>query len=304
MKLRQFTGLFLLGALSVGMLAGCGDSQASEEQAEKIDELTIVQMPDENNPDAGAKNDDFREALEKELGVKVSELEGSEYSVGIEAMKAGKLDVLLVSPMSYYQAKKVADVEPLVTTTTMGAEEYKTVFIVNGKDQETKSIEDLKGKSFAFVDPASSSGYMFPKAKLVKDLSLDTDKLENPDYFFKSVTYSGKHDSSVMGVVKGDYDAAAVAAQTIDGLVGAGMIEKDDVRIIGETDVIPNALYVIRKDLPEETKAAVKDFYLNYDNPEYFEALYGTKDAKFVEVDEDDYAVIEEMTDTLHLEEE
>lgn len=77
-------------------------------------------MPDENNEDAGAKNAEFRQDMEEALGIEVEELEGGECSVGIEAMKAGIVDVLLVSPMSYSQAKKVANAEPLVTTTTMG----------------------------------------------------------------------------------------------------------------------------------------------------------------------------------------
>lgn len=65
-----------------------------------------------------------------------------------------------------------------------------------------------------------------------------------------------------MGVAKGDYDAAAVAGQVITSLVDAGMIQEDDIRVIGETETIPNALFVVRSDLPAETKAALKDFTL------------------------------------------
>lgn len=302
MKKKQLLGTFLLSIGLIG-LVGCSSAESTKKADDEIEKLTIVQMPDENNTDAGSKNEEFRSDMEKALGIEVEELEGSDYSVGIEAMKAGKLDVLLVSPMSYYQAKQIANIEPLVTTTSMGAEEYKTVFIVNGQDTTTKNLADLKGKSFAFVDPASSSGYMFPKVKLLQELNLEADKLENPDYFFKSVTYSGKHDSSVMGVAKGDYDAAAVAGATITGLTDAGLIKENDIRIVGETDVIPNACFVIRADLPQELKDQVKEFYLNYDNKEYFEKLYGDEAVTFIEAKDEDYQIIEDMITVLGLQE-
>ncbi|MEO1770093.1 phosphate/phosphite/phosphonate ABC transporter substrate-binding protein [Candidatus Enterococcus ferrettii] len=302
MKKLKVAMLALLCGTTLAIMTGCGNDQSAT-AADEVDKLTIVQMPDETNPDAGTKNDEFRKDMEKELGIEIEELEGAEYSVGIEAMKAGKLDVLLVTPMSYYQAKKVAGVEPLVTTTSMGEKPYRTVFIVNKDDKETQSLEDLKGKTFAFVDPASSSGYMFPKSKLVNELDLDPDQLENPDYFFKTVAYSGKHDSSIMGVIKGDYEAAAVAEQIIPQLVEAGMMKEDDIRIVGETDVIPNACFVIRADLPQEMKDKIKGFYLNYENGDYFETLYGSKDVRFVEAKDEDYDVVKEMVETLNIEE-
>lgn len=306
MNKKQWALVGLIHIFALGMLAGCGKSAASADakDGKSVDKLTIVQIQDETNPDSGQKNEQFRSDMSEALGIEVEELEGADYSVGIEALKAGKLDVLLVSPMSYYQAKKIAGAEPLVTTTSMGQEEYKTLFVVGKDDTTTQSLADLKGKSFAFVDPASSSGYMYPKAKLVKELSLDPNQLENPGYFFDTVAYSGKHDSSLMGVAKGDYDAAAVAGQVITSLVDAEMIQEGDIRVIGETETIPNALFVVRSDLPAETKAALKDFYLTYENEEYFETFYGSKEVRFTEAKDEDYEVVQEMVEILNLEEE
>lgn len=260
-------------------------------------------MPDENNPDAGSKNDKFREEMEKYVGVKVEELEGADYSVGLEALKSGKLDALLVSPMSYYQAKKMADVEPLVTTKAMGAEPYKTAFITKSTRKDINTLADLKGKTFAFVDPASSSGYMYPKAKLLTSLKLDTAQLEQPGYFFKTAAFSGKHDASVMGVVKGDYDAASVVLSVIDSMDKAGLIKKDDIKIIDETSEIPNALYVIRKDLPKDLKDKIKEFYLQYKDEAYFKAFYQDPSIRYIEAKDSDYAEIEDMVKILKLEE-
>lgn len=302
MKKKMFVASLAMTA-GLLLLTGC-KGQSETAQAAAPEKITIVQMPDENNPDAGTKHEGFHKDMEKVIGLPVEEMEGADYSVGIEALKAGKLDVLLVSPMSYYQAKKIAGAEPLVTTTSMGAEPYRTVFITREDNNSINELKDLKDKNFAFVDPASSSGYMYPKTTLVKDLALDTGKLETPGYFFKTVAYSGKHDASILGVVKGDYDAAAVAGQTIPMLVNAGLIKKNDLKIIGETEVIPNALFVVRKDLDENIKKKLKDFYLSYDNADYFKSFYGAGEVRFTEAHDSDYAVVKEMVDTLGIEEE
>ncbi|MDR2888256.1 MAG: PhnD/SsuA/transferrin family substrate-binding protein, partial [Lachnospiraceae bacterium] len=75
------------------------------------------------------------------------------------------------------------------------------------------------------------------------------------------------------------------------------------IKIIAETDMIPNPCYVIRDDLPESLKTAIKEFYLQYDDPTYFETFYGSADVRFVEAKDSDYAVVDEMIELLKIEE-
>lgn len=311
-----------LSTLLVFTLSACGSSASSASQAGSIAaanntsqtvseadpqagwpaELVIVQMPNEANPDAGSTHDGFRKALEDYIGIPVKEMEGSDYAVGIEAMKSGKLDIMLVSPMSFFQAKQVAGAEPFVTTEVFNAAPYKTVFITKADRDDITTLEDLKGKTFAFVDPASSSGYLYPKAELVKKLELDPEQLETPGYFFQTVAYSGKHDASLMGVAMGDYDAAAVAYQTLTAMIDAGLIKDGDLKIIDETPVIPNPCFVIRGDIPQTLKDKLKEFYLGYDNAEYFTMFYSSPDARFVEAKESDYEIVRDMLALLNIE--
>ena len=290
--------------LSVAIFAGCQKTEGSQPKNtnEWPDKLTVVTMPDENNPDAGAKNENFVKAMSEYLEMPVEQLEGGDYAVGIEAMKNKKLDVLLVSPMSYFQAKKKVAIEPLVTTAILGSEPYKTVFITQKDNNEINELKDLKGTNFAFVDPASSSGYMFPKYTLVKELNLEAAKVEEPNYFFKTVAYSGKHDARLMGVSKGDYEAAAVSGQVISMMDAAGLVDQDEIKIIGETEEIPNPSYVVRSELPEDLKAKIKEFYLQYEDETYFETLYKDKSVRFEEAKESDYDVVKNMLETLGIE--
>lgn len=297
--------------LSFAVLGACGTNSKETQGKNAVEaeanhwpeKIVIAQMPDENNPDAGQKNEAFRQAMSEFVGIEVEELEGADYAVGIEALKSEKLDIMLVSPMSYYQAKERAQIEPLVTTTAMGADPYKTVFVTHKDNTEINELADLKDKTFAFVDPASSSGYMYPKTKLVTELALDPSQVENPDYFFKTVTYSGKHDTSLMGVAMKDYDAAAVALQIIDSLARAGMIDKEDLKIIGETDEIPNAAYVMRSQLPADLKAKIKAFYLQYADETYFESNYQDPKIRFTESKDSDFDIVNEMVTILGLKE-
>ena len=312
MKMNRISAMVLVSSLTVMMtLAGCGASGASAGQAQAAEadqsersdwpeEITVVQMPNENNPNSGQRHEEFRAAMEEALGIKVNEMEGTEYSVGIEGMASGNIDVMLVSPMSYYQAKERAGAELLVSTPM--AEDYYTAFIARSDNEEINSLEDLAGKTFAFVDQASSSGYMYPKAKLVKDLSLDADLLENSGYFFDTVAFAGQHPSVATGVAMGDYDAGAVAASVLDQMVRAGALEEGQLKVIEKTDLIPNPAYVVRGELPESLKAAIKDFFLNYDDETYFEEVHGDGSIRFVDTSEADYQVVYDTLEILNIE--
>ncbi len=286
----------------VSLLASCG--------AEEQKELNIAVTPLEGDVvDAQLKdelNEDLRLHIEESIGMPVNFYESTEYAVGITALAQGNLDVLLVSPMSYYQASLQADIEPLVTySMAPDAKEYKSVFITSAENEDINTLEDLEGKTFAFVDQASSSGYLYPKYKLVSDLGLDSDNLENAGYFFESVAFSGGHPNTVVSVLNGAVDAGCVAYQMLDYIpmmVDGATIE--DIKIIDETSVIPNPLFVVRSELGEELIGDLREAYLTYDNSDYFEMNFGSPDIKFIESDESALEEAENIVTTLGVEAE
>lgn len=289
--------LLALSCISV-LLAGCS-ANANQDENTMPDKLVLVQMPNENNPDTGGKHAEFSQALSDYIGIPVEEMEGSDYSVGIEAMASKNVDVMLVSPMSYYQAKERAGAELLVSTPT--SDDYRSAFIVKGDNEEIQTLEDLKGKTFAFVDQSSSSGYLYPKAYLLKTLNLDSNQLEKSDYYFNTVAFSGQHQASLMGVVMGDYDGACVATSIVSKMVESGVIKEGDVKIIDQSEIIPNPAYVIRSDLPESLKTKIKEFFLQYENESYFETVHGSKDIRFVDINEEAYDPAKEMLNLLNI---
>jgi phosphonate transport system substrate-binding protein len=300
---------FFLTIGIVSTLAACGNGASSSSSADTVnkgwpEELTLVQMPNENNPNAASMHTTLRDHLSKELGIEVKEFEGGSYAVGIEALASGKLDVMLASPMSYYQANQLAGAELLVTPQVEGFE-YYTAFITKKDNEEINNMEDLKGKNFAFVNAASSSGYLYPKGTLVQEFNLDPDSVEQSGYFFENVTFSESHPNSVMGVMMGDFDAAAVAIGQMDSMIEAGTIKEDDFKIVGQTQDIPDASYIVRGDLPEDFKNALKDAFVSFEDEKYFEAVHNDPKARFVATEQDYYDPTIEMLDAINaLEEE
>jgi len=290
----------ILGACGSGASSSSSNSQGSDHKGWPK-QMTLVQMPNENNPSAGtAMYPALQKYLSKKLGIKVNEYQSSGgYAPGIEALASGKLDVMVASPMSYFQANKLAGADLLVTPQVKG-QEYYTVFITKKDNKDINTISDLRGKSFAFVDAASSSGYLYPKATLVQKLKLNPDLVEKSGYFFKNVTFSQSHPNSVEGVVMGDYDAAAVAKGEIDSMIQSGTIKKDDIKIIGRTDNIPDATYIIRKNLPNSFKKAVRNAFVSFHNKAYFKAVHNDPNARFVATNQNFYDPALKMLGSIH----
>lgn len=286
---------FFLTIGLVSTLTACGNegnvkTSASSDKGNNgwPKEISLVQMPNENNPKAASMHTSLREHLSEELGVEVKEYEGGSYAVGIEALASGNLDIMLASPMSYYQANKLAGAELLVTPQSE-KNNYYTAFITQGDNEDISNMEDLKGKNFAFVNAASSSGYLYPKGTLVQEFDLDPELVEQSGYFFENVTFSESHPNSVMGVKMGDFDAAAAAASQIDSMIEAGTIKGEDIKVIGRTKDIPDATYIVREDLPEDFKKVLREAFVSFEDEAYFKAVHEDPEARFVATEPDYY---------------
>jgi phosphonate transport system substrate-binding protein len=192
--------------------------------------------------------------LQKSLQMQVKPFVATDYNGVIEALRSKKLDIALLGPFSYVLATTVANVEAfaMLETQKQGST-YRSVIIAR-KDHGIAGLKDLGGKTFAFVDPSSTSGHLFPKAALIK-------AGYNPDTYFSRVIFSGGHDASAIAVQNGKVDAAAIADALIDIAYSRGMLKRDEVSVIWTSEPIPGAPVVYRRDLPEDQKAKVREAF-------------------------------------------
>src|ERR687895_616198 len=131
--------------------------------------ITVGFIPAEDSRAMVRQSQAILDIVAKHTGMKIDTFVGSDYNATIEALRAGHIDVALLGPFSYVLATTVAPVEAFAVTVVARTMQpsYKSI-IIAAKDGPINSIADLKGKTFAFVDPASTSGFMVPSAAFVK----------------------------------------------------------------------------------------------------------------------------------------
>jgi phosphonate transport system substrate-binding protein len=229
--------------------------------------------------------------LEQSLQMQIKPFVATDYNGVIEALRSKKLDIALLGPFSYALATTVADIEAfaLLETQRQGAT-YRSVIIAR-KDHDIHGLADLAGKTFAFVDPGSTSGFLFPKAGLIK-------AGYNPDTYFSRVIFSGGHDASAIAVQNGKVDAAAVADALLETAYSRGMMNEDEVAVIWTSEAIPGAPIVYRRDLPEQLKARIRDAF-----GKIRDVPWGPKSTikRWVPASDADYDVVRETARLLNL---
>lgn len=219
--------------------------------------LTVGLIPSEDSRAMIANSQAMMDMLSKSLGMPVKPFVAADYNGVIEAMRSKRLDVAYLGPFSYVLGTTVADIEAFaVAETKKAGRSFYYSQIIAHKDSGIKTLADLKGKTFAFVDPSSTSGHLFPKAGLMKAGF-------NPDKDFGRVIFSGSHDSSSIAVQNKKVDAAAVADRILDAAIAKGLVKREDIVVVWKSDPIPESPTVWRKDLSPELKKRIQAAFLD-----------------------------------------
>ena len=230
-------------ALVLTVCAGLPQHASAQQRA-----LTIGLIPAEDSQAMIESSRQVLDALQQQLGMPVKPFVATDYNGIIEALRAKKLDVAYLGPFSYVLASSVAEVEAfsVAVTKKTGQSAYRSVILAR-KDSGLRSVAELKGRNFAFVDPSSASGHLFPKAGL-QQTGLD------PDAYFGRVVFSGSHDASILAVANRKVDAAAVADRIFNSAVAKGTVKQDDFVVLWSSRPIPESPMVWRKDLDPALK--------------------------------------------------
>ena len=229
--------------------------------------------------------------LEEQLGIPVEMTISSDYTAVVQAIKFGHAEMARFGPFNYVLATTQTEVEALVRgiKKSTGKDAYYSLIITH-RYSDIETLEDLKGRTFAFVDPASTSGGLVPMTALIKaGLDLETDLAEK--------FYAGSHGAVIIAVKGKKIDAGAVADNRLQDAIEAGVIRESEVVIIYRSEPICNSPIAIRSDLSESLKQRIKEAFLNM--PKSLSLNYGTKCLGFVEAKDKDYDPIREIAETL-----
>lgn len=233
------------------------------------------------------------EYLEEELGMPIKMTISSDYTAIVQAIKFGHADMARFGPFNYVLATTQTKVEALVrgVKKSTGKDAYYSL-IITQRYSDIQTLEDLKGRTFAFVDPASCSGGLVPMTEMIKTgLDPETDLAEK--------FYAGSHGAVIIAVKGEKVDAGAIADNRLLDAIEGGVIRESEVVIIHRSKPICNSPVAVRSDLSENLKQKIKEAFLNM--PKDLALNYGTKCLGYVEAKDEDYDAIREIAETLGL---
>lgn len=203
---------------------------------------------------------DFIAFLKERLGRNVRWFGVQSGAAQIEAMRAGRLHISGFSSGSVQDGVNVAGFVPQTAMGTKDGMVGYRMAIITRQDSDIKTVEDLKGRRIAFVSESSGSGYFAPRAILYEEFGM----LPGQDY---DTVFSGSHDNSIIGVMLGDYEAAAVADTVVGRMFQGGRIRdpKEWSHIVYESALFPTTAYGVAYNLHPDLQAQIKQAFLDFD---------------------------------------
>ncbi len=202
--------------------------------------LRIGLVPYINPAELKAAHANLTAYLHDRLKVPIELVMGDNYDDVAARMERGEIDLAEYSPYAYVRAERHLKLRPLVTAISDGSE-TAAGYIVVRQDSPRKTLDDLKGASFGFVDPASTSGYLYPM-KLLKDRGLD------PSTLFSRTEFLGNHEAVLLAVLSGKVDAGATYQGSMAALRRSKGVDPLSFRVIAKTPRTPRDLFCVRAD--------------------------------------------------------
>ncbi|MDF2633507.1 MAG: phosphonate transporter, periplasmic phosphonate-binding protein [Pelosinus sp.] len=188
----------------------------------------------------------------------------------------GGIDIAFFSSGEYISYNGREEIELLVMEECNGSPVYESYIIVS-RNSAVNSLKDLSGKSFAFSDPLSYSGY-FTVVNLLQQM--DT----TPERFFNRFFYTYSQDKSLRAVANRVVDGAAINSLTYEYIKKTNPDLADGVRIIDTSGRAGAGPVVIRKNITSGEKKLWRILFLNmHRSPEAYLAMQGLMINRFVE---------------------
>jgi phosphonate transport system substrate-binding protein len=281
MKTSNSRRLALLWALSVPVSSLLPLSSSASDGV-----LRVSAIPDEAPTELQRKFAPLGNYLSAQTGLKVVFTPVTDYAAVVEALAAGKIDLAWLGGFTFVQARIRTNGSATPIVQREEDARFTSKFIT--ADPAIKSLNDLKGKSFAFGSPSSTSGSLMPRYFMQQaGLNIDKD--------FKNIAFSGAHDATAAFVSAGKADAGVLNASVWEKLVEQKKIDTDKVRVFATTPPFFDYNWTVRGDLDSKVIKQLTDAFLKLDsnNAEHKEILTLQRASRFITTRKENYDGIE-----------
>lgn len=249
--------------------------------------LRVSAIPDEAPTELQRKFAPLGKYLEAQTGMKVVFTPVTDYASVVESLATRKLDLAWLGGFTFVQAKIRTNGTAIPIVQREEDARFTSKFIT--ANPQVKELADLKGKSFAFGAPSSTSGSLMPRFFL-QQAGL------NPEKDFKNVAFSGAHDATVAFVAAGRAEAGVLNASVWDKLVEEKKVDTSKVRVFATTPPYFDYNWTVRGDLDPALVKKLTQAFLQLDpaNPEHKTILGLQRAAKFIPTEARNYVGIED----------
>jgi phosphonate transport system substrate-binding protein len=287
----------------VVVVAGCGQKPTAKVSADWRKDMKQVRMAvrgSEDDPTMAKRWSVYRDYLSKATGLPVKLFETSDYNGAIQALSSGQVDMATIAGGGYanVDAQVGNKVAPILTVRQAeGDMGYYSALLVK-KESPVHSLADMKGRTLGYIDFNSTSGYLYPRAKM-------REQGVEPDTFFGKTSLAGSHTNAVMALENGQFDAAIIEVGGGDPVHGfttgpqytmarRGLVDPNAFRMVWTVGPIPNAAIVTRTDRPQPFIDIVRGAMaaMPYDRPDLWHDIGQPDGGAFTAVDRSFYAEI------------
>jgi len=254
-----------LAWIAAPLLALLAASASAQDWRVKYPVVSMSVVSSESQGATEARFKDFAKVFKDRFGVELRIHIASSYSGTIQALTSGQIQFANLGPAAYAAAWIDSDggVEPLAAAKEIDGDVGYHSHLIVRSDSPFQKLEDLKGRSLAWADPNSASGYLIPL------VALRAAGIEATKHFGRTV-FSGGHEQSALGVVGGQFDSAFVfgardplARGVLHMMAQRGVLDTSRLRVVWRSPLIPGSPVTVRKDLPADMKRDIQKLYVD-----------------------------------------